>query len=384
MMIESLLDNDFYKITQMQIVFHQFSTTSVEYKFINRGKHLVTNEQADKIQEEINKLETLSLSYGEYDYLKSIDFLQDDFVDFLNIFRLQPRKYVSVIRKKGVLELKIKGPWLQTILFEVPILAIISEILCLPKVDMENFKINTANKIKYLENTAPEDFSFADFGTRRRLNFESQEYFISEILKSKAKKYFTGTSNIHLARQFDIKPIGTMAHEYIMAHQVLYGLQGHQAKALKNWNDEYKGKLGIALTDTISSKVFLKEFGLGMMKLFDGVRHDSGDPFVYGDMIIENYEANSIDPRTKTIVFSDGLNFSKAIALHMNFHQEIQVSAGIGTYLTNDCDNVEPPRIVIKMTKCNGFPVAKISDTPGKKMSESKNYLNYLEEIYEI
>lgn len=223
---------------------------------------------------------------------------------------------------------------------------------------------------------------FADFGTRRRYSRKWQEYVITYLTKYYPKN-FIGTSNIYFAKQFKVKPIGTMAHEFIQAMQSVVRLSDSQKHAFQVWADVYRGDLGIALSDTLGMDAFFNDFDLYFAKLFDGARHDSGSPFVWCKKLIDKYHGYGIDPLTKTAVFSDGLNFPKIVKIHRAFAHKIRCSYGIGNNLMNDC-GIKPLQIVIKMTKCDGKPVAKISDSKGKQMCEDPEYLKYLASQFNI
>ena len=387
MIIKSLLDNDLYKFTMQQIVLHKFSNVEVEYTFVNRGDTDFSN-YLEEIRDEIYSLENLVLTPSERDFIKTLGFLNSDYVEFLSNLRLNPRKYIRIwLDAYNRLQIKIRGSWLHTILFEVPVLAIISEIVGIhqkKEKDVSEQKIfnsverNLAEKVSLVKKNP--GIKFADFGTRRRFSYHVHKNVI-EYLSKNCEGAFVGTSNVRLAMMYNIKPIGTMAHEYLMAHQQIYSLKGHQQKALNNWADEYKGKLGIVLTDTLTTDVFIRDFHLGHAKLFDGIRQDSGDPYEVCNKFINHYKNLGIDPRTKTIIFSDALDFDKVLSLYNYFKGHIGISFGIGTNLTNDVDELWAPNIVIKMAHVFNLPVAKISDTPGKELCESEHYLNYLKEF---
>jgi len=391
----SILDNDTYKFTMQQVVFHQFPQVEVEYEFKCRtdGGGMVLAEHLDIIRDEIYKMKDLKLTYSEEEWLRTIPFLKDDYIDFLDEFRFNPEKHVKIMVDDGDIFIKIIGPWVQTILYEVPILAILSEISSKTqrvfyKGNWKEQSIkNLDDKIKKVKaHNLGSQFKLVDFGTRRRSSSDNQDMVVrycKEQFNTLGDGQFIGTSNMHLAKKYSLKPIGTMAHEYIMAFQVLSPIKHFQASALKVWDDEYDGDLGIALTDTINMDSFLKDFTLSKSKSYDGCRHDSGDPFIWGDKLIKHYKSYGIDPLTKSAVFSDGLDFDKALEILEYFNGKILVSFGIGTNLTNDC-GVNPISIVIKMQKCQGYPVCKISDTPVKAMCQMDSFLNYMKDIHGI
>ncbi len=384
MIIDSLLDTDFYKFTMMQTVLHQFPGAMVEYKFQCRNPNIDLRPYANEIKQAIQDLAALSCTKEELDYLRTIRFFKSDFVEFLRIFRFNP-EFVT-INTQDKFELSIKGPWLHTILFEIPILALINEIYYRHQDNYKAIRLDGEkrlhDKIKMVvENTQNEAFVFSEFGTRRRFSKEWQG-LVLKVLKNKLGEQLTGTSNVYFAKKFQLKPIGTMAHEYLQACQTLGPrLIYSQQFAFERWAQEYRGELGIILTDVYGLEAFLKDFDLYFCKLFDGVRHDSGDPFVFGEKMIAHYEAHRIDARTKTLVFSDNLNFDIALQIYHHFKNRIKVAFGIGTYLTNDM-GIPAMQNVIKMIYCNGHPVAKVSDTPGKTMCPDPNYLRYLKQVF--
>jgi len=390
MIIKSLLDTDLYKFTMAQVVLHKYPATMVRYAFKCRN-NIDLKEHIEEIRAEIYQLCTLRFTHEELDYLASIPFLKPDFIEYLRLLQLNP-EYINVHEDNGELCIHIAGPWISTIWFEVPALAIVSEVWGKYNNLVSTGMNKLTEKIEYLAgNILPkkfpsinEEFRFADFGTRRRYSYHWQREYVVPALVARFPKNFVGTSNVLIAKELGLKPIGTMAHEFIMAHQQLgFRLADSQAASFQAWADEYRGALGIALSDTVGMNAFLKDFDLYFAKLFDGARHDSGDPFEWGYKWSNHLRKLGIDPSTKTGVFSDSLTFEKALALHGEFKNIFRPSFGIGTYLTNDM-GMTPPNIVIKMVECNGDPVAKISDSEGKQMCEDEEYLNSLKRVYDI
>ena len=383
--IHSLLDTDFYKLTMMQVVLHQFPAAMVEYRFKCRTEGIDLRPYAEEIKTEINQLCALRFSHTELAYLAEIQFLKPDFIEFLRIFQLNPA-FVE-IQVDNTFELTIKGPWLHTILFEVPILAIISEVFyrnTQPKPDYDEGLKRLNDKIAFLKQQASvEGFKFTEFGTRRRFSKDWQAQIIHR-LQQELHGNLIGTSNLFFAKQCGLKLIGTMAHEYLQACQSLGPrLVYSQRFALEKWAEEYRGELGIALSDVYGMDAFLRDFDLFFCKLFDGARHDSGDPVEWGEKLIAHYQALGVDPKTKTVVFSDGLRFDLAVNLFHQFHERISVVFGIGTDLTNDL-GYPALQNVIKMVYCNGQPVAKVSDSPGKTMCPDPSYLAYLKQVFKL
>jgi len=375
------LDNDLYKFTMQQAVLHKYPDARVKYRFKLRNPEMVN--QIDRaswfrdISTEIDRFCDIRFTDNDLSYLRSIRFMKPDYIDFLEDFTFK-RRYIDLKMNSDALpEITIEGPWVQTILFEVPLLYIVSETY-------SQKRTTVWNTLPFIKETVSElseySFPYADFGTRRRFSWTHHYLLIEQLAKTDA---LVGTSNVLLAKQFGLKPIGTMAHEWLQAHQALFRVQDSQKEALDAWASEYRGDLGIALSDVVGFNAFLEDFDLYFSKLFDGCRHDSGDPFEWCDKLIQHYEMLGINPKTKIAVFSDGLDFKKANDLYVQYKDQINVSFGIGTHLTNRCD-FTPLQIVLKMVECNGKPVAKISDSSGKGMCEDDNYLDYLKYVFNI
>ncbi|MCY1353995.1 Nicotinate phosphoribosyltransferase 2 [compost metagenome] len=387
--VQNLLDTDFYKLSMMQAVLHNYPNAEVEWEFRCRNREDLRPYLA-QVREQIEALAGLAFSGEELEFLQRIPFFKPDFIRFLRLFRFNP-DYVQVGIEKGEFSLRLKGPWLHVILFEVPLLATISELRNrqrYPQVGLDTVHGRLQEKFDWLRREASAEelagFRMADFGTRRRFSYPVQEAVVRG-LKSDFPGVFVGTSNVHLARILDVKPLGTMAHEWLMAHQQLGPrLIDSQSAALDCWVREYRGQLGIALTDCITMDAFLADFDLYFAKLFDGLRHDSGDPLVWAEKAIAHYEKLGIDPRSRTLVFSDGLDLPRALAIYRATRGRIDVSFGIGTHFTCDIPGVEPMNIVLKMTACNGHPVAKISDAPGKTQCNDENFLRYLRHVFRV
>lgn len=385
--IYSLLDTDLYKLTMMQVVLHHFPSAEVEYSFKCRTEGVDLMPMAAEIKQEIAHLCSLRFTENEIHYLDNIYYLKADFVQFLKVFQMN-ENYVQIGQDSdGQLEIKIKGPWLHTIMFEVPILAIVEEVYSRNNhrdLDMQEGQKRLIEKTDYINSHPLADkLNIMEFGTRRRFSRKWQQHVVEHLNRSISKN-LGGTSNVYLARELGITPLGTMAHEYLQAFQALGPrLVDSQKEALEVWAKEYRGDLGIALTDVVGIDAFLRDFDRFFTKLFDGVRHDSGCPFEWARKIIAHYQSIGIDPKTKTLVFSDGLDIPLAFDLLSEFHEITNVVFGIGTSLSNDV-GVKPLSIVIKMVKCNGQPVAKISDSPGKMMCQDEDYLSYLKKVFQI
>jgi nicotinate phosphoribosyltransferase len=381
--IESLLDTDLYKLTMHQAVLHQFPSVDARFKFKCRNKGVkFTKEQFYEIGRQVNHLCSLYFTEDELAYLRTIYFLKPDYIDFLRLFKMD-RKYIDISWMDGELIIRISGPWLYTILFETPVLAIVNEVYFWDENKLVNDLIEgskkLSDKIDIIKQLNDPNFKFSEFGARRRYGMRWHDTVVKS-LATLVPQNFVGTSDVCFAYKHNVKAIGTMAHEWIQAGQALTNLRNSQKFMLQKWADEYRGELGIALSDTLGIDVFLRDFDSYFAKLFDGVRHDSGDPIEMGEKVIAHYEKLKIDPMTKSIVFSDSLTIPRAIEIYKHFKGRIKVSFGIGTNLTNDLVR-EPLNIVIKMTHCNGQPVAKISDNNGKGMCEDEDYLKMLKGV---
>lgn len=389
MIIESLLDTDLYKFSMMQVVLHQYPAAEVEYRFKCRNPGVDLVPYIDEIRTELRALCQLRFAADELEYLRGWRFIKSDFVDFLGLFQLN-EKYVEISPSalgNGEIEICIRGPWLHTILFEVPLLAIVNEVYfrrTSAGLDLAEGRRRLAQKIAMLRDTP--DFSgcrIADYGSRRRYSRTWHEEVVT-TLRDGLGQQLAGTSNVWLARKLDLTPLGTLAHEYLQAHQALGPrLRDSQVAALEAWAREYRGDLGIALSDVYGLNAFLRDFDMYFCKLFDGTRHDSGDPFEWGEKVLAHYRSNRVDPRNKVLVFSDGLDIPGVMRLYAHFRGRCLLAFGVGTNLTNDVGPT-PLNIVIKMVRCNGQPVAKLSDSPGKNMCEDKAYVAYLRQVFEI
>ena len=390
MIIESLLDTDLYKFTMMQCVLHQFPGAEVAYRFRCRNVGVELGPYADEIRDEIHHLCSLRFKDEELEYLAGLRFIKSDFVDFLSLFHLK-EKYITVKADSEApngIDITIEGPWLHTILFEIPVLAIVNEVYFrhkMPIADEKEGMKRLRAKIDLIRNEPDNDnLKITDFGTRRRFSRAWQTTVTETLIRELGREKFAGTSNVDLARRYGLIPIGTMAHEYLQACQALGPrLRDSQVYGFEMWAKEYRGDLGIALSDVYGMDPFLKDFDMFFCKLFDGARHDSGDPFLWGEKMIEHYRRNKCDPRGKTLIFSDALTVPRIIELYRRFNHRIGVGFGIGTNLMND-RGPEPLNIVVKMIRANGQPVAKISDTPEKGMCEDLTYLAYLKQVFGI
>ncbi|MDG2777355.1 nicotinate phosphoribosyltransferase [Vibrio parahaemolyticus] len=400
--IQSALDFDVYKVNMMSAVAALYPDAMVSYKFIVRSEEDLS-ELLPEVKAEVLKLQDVRFTEDEIAYMKRVaPYLKPEFVEALRHFRFNPQSDVSFHNKtmsdgSSQLRITINGLWKETILYETIIMSIVSEVRSRQRwsdIPFEQFQTVLEDKVRYLkaelERRNITNFKFADMSTRRRFSFQAQRTML-EYLSKELPQCLTGTSNYHLARELDLTPIGTVAHEWFMGHQALVNVRDSQKIALQRWQKMFNGALGIALTDTIGIDAFLKDFDEELSYAYVGVRHDSGCPFTWGEKMIAHYESLGIDPMTKTLVFTDGLNFEQALDICEHFQGRVQVSFGIGTSLANDMGNYvndqgeayQPLSIVIKMVTCNGSPVAKISDEPEKAMCEDIFFLMNLKRRFE-
>lgn len=378
--ITSLLDNDLYKFTMLQAFLHYEKNTPGEYLFMCRTPHVDFSDTIDEINNQIDYLCNLTLTSEELDYLRTLHFIKPFFIEFLKNFKLNRSDIRASVDPNGALDIRIKAPIVNATLFEVPVLAIINQVYF--EANKKEKSINeesiAAYGIKKLDEKlnlikeSGSEIRFSDFGTRRRFSFDWQSRVLERIIDSKYPG-FMGTSNVYFAKKLGINPIGTMAHEWIMAHAGITSLQDSTTLALKRWLEFYEGKLCIAITDTYTTDYFLKCFNYELANSYYGVRHDSGDWKEWGYKLIKHYEKLGIDPASKLLVFSDNLNFKKIIEIYKEFKEKIKLVFGIGTNLTNDV-GFDAVQIVIKMIRSNGNPVIKISDSPDKIISCDREF----------
>lgn len=393
--IQSLLDTDLYKFTMLQVVLHKFPQTHSVYHFRCRNLedtvYPLTEILAD-LNAQLDDLCQLRFKEDELQYLRGLRFIKSDFVDYLELFQLKRRFIQTRIDDEGRLDIWVEGPMVQAMMFEIFVLAIVNE-LYFSRIRTDTVWAEGEQRLQakvallkyYQQQQNPSDppFLVSDFGTRRRYSYAWQKHVI-EVFNQAAPDIFRGTSNVLIAKELGINPIGTMAHEFLQAFQALdVRLRDFQKSALETWVQEYRGDLGIALTDVVGMDAFLRDFDLYFAKLFDGLRHDSGDPYVWGDKAYAHYEKLKVDSKSKMLTFSDGLNLEKAWDLHQYFKDRFKVSFGIGTNLTNDMGQT-PLNIVLKLVECNGQSVAKISDSPGKTMTDNDTFLAYLRQVFDI
>lgn len=385
--INSLLETDMYKFSMGQTIFHQFTSYKTTWTFKCRNKNVhFTDEMVEEIKEQVQAFCQLRFTEEELEYLDNITWIKGTYVDFLRLWQPRYEEFTITTDAPCGLAIDAAGTWLNTSMYEIPVLAIVNEVYFRMAYDydvlLKQFKRRLDEKVRLLEEDTYRLSDFSEFGLRRRLSAEAQEMAVKAIAEVElpADSHFIGTSNVYLAKKFNLKPVGTMAHEWIMCT----GQGNHKHNpaysnwyALDAWVKEYGILNGIALTDTITTDCFLRDFQLTYATLFSGVRHDSGDPYEWGDKMIAHYNSLGINPRTKTLLFSDSLDFESATALYDYFKDKANVAFGIGTFISNDTDE-EALNIVMKTTKCNGMDVAKISDVAGKGMCKNPDYVDYL------
>jgi len=388
MIVKSLLENDLYKFPMWQVMLHRNPAAIASYQFVCRNTPEYPLAELEKeLNQELNHLCSLSFRVDELAYLQNNTVLSQDFIDFLAIFKFQ-RPFIKVSVTEGQLFIKAQGPQIHIMGFEIFCLYIVSE-LYFQRFDQESLLTESRkrlqDKIQQLKNSSKatqHPFEFFDFGLRRRWSGAWQDELIA-TLQAEVPEYFKGTSNVYLAKKYGIPAIGTMAHEFLQSYQATSApLRDFQKNALEDWVQEFRGALAVALTDTISMDAFLQDFDLYFAKLFDGIRHDSGCPFTWGDKGIAHFKKLGIDPHSKRLVFSDGLTFKRALELHNYFANSIQTGFGIGTNLSND-NGIMPLNIVMKLMRLNDLPVAKLSDAPGKTLCDDPLYVDYLKKTFQ-
>jgi len=392
--IQSLLETDLYKFTMWQTMLHRHPQAQAEYRFVCRNAPAFPlSELLVQVDEQLDHLCALSFTEDELDYIGRLRYIKNDFVDFLRLFRFQ-RRFVraSIGRDGSTLEIVAEGPQVHVMGFEIYVLALVNE-LYFRRADQAaalaegrtrlRAKIAALREFGAREPARAHPFEFFDFGVRRRFSGAWQDEVV-RTLKDEVPEFFKGTSNVHLARKYGLVAIGTMAHEYLQSYQAFdVRLRDFQKMALENWVQEYRGDLGVALTDVVGMDAFLRDFDLYFAKLFDGLRHDSGDPVEWGEKALAHYATLRIDPHSKRLTFSDGLDLETAFSIWRHFADRTQTGFGIGTSLTNDVGLV-PLNIVMKLTQCNGQPVAKLSDSPGKTLCKDETFLAYLRQVFQV
>lgn len=385
--VMSLLDTDLYKFNMDQVIFHTHTNLIGDYYFKCRNKDVkFTPEMKEEIDAQIDHLCTLRFQKEELDYLRSIRFIKDDYVEFLKLWH-PLREYVTTsLSADGELSCVVHGPMFSAMQFEIYLLEIINEVYFRSSFDYEMLRRSAMERLdKKIEafNNGTYTFKFAEFGARRRLSREWEDVVVRRFCSE--TKNCVGTSNVYFAKKYNVMPIGTYAHEFVQMYQGIDSIPLAYTNhcAMEDWYKEYRGDNGTALTDTITTDLFLLDFNRSLVNNYNGVRHDSGDPYEWGEKIIAHYKKYGVDPKTKQLLFSDGLNFDRAQQIYEYFKDKVKVSFGIGTFCSNDTC-VEPLNIVIKLQYVNGRPVAKLSDCRGKEMCQDMDYLEYLRKSVEF
>lgn len=387
--ITSLLDTDLYKFTMWQAMLHRHPSTQAEYTFVCRNRpERPLSQLLDQVNAQLDHLCTLRFTEDELAYLSGLRFIKSDFVDFLRLFQFQ-RRFITARAEGEQLHIRAVGPQVHVMFFEIFVLAIVNEVY-FRSADQEAALAEgrrrlraKIDKLRSVGTGKAHPLELFDFGVRRRFSGAWQREVV-RTLRDEVPAIFKGTSNVLLAKELKLVPIGTMAHEYLQTYQALgVRLRDFQRAALEDWVQEYRGDLGIALTDVVGMDAFLADFDLYFAKLFDGLRHDSGDPVAWGEKALAHYAKLRIDPRTKRLVFSDGLDIAEALRIYDHFADRAPVGFGIGTHLTNDVGLV-PLNVVMKLTSANGQPVAKLSDAPGKTLSTDETFLAYLRQVFGV
>ncbi len=384
----SMLENDLYKFSMS----YYYQRTTPEgigtFIFTDRNGQKFTQQFVDELKAEFKKLETLALTDQEFEWcLKNIYFIPQCYFEWLKGFRFNSSIINVSLDEESHLHIEATDLIYKVTLYEIPILCTVSEVYYRTyessTPDWDYIDRQLEKKVAISNENA---LQFANFGMRRRYSHEVEAH-VTEYLARHAK-YFVGTSTVYFAMKYqsirkDLKPIGTMAHELMMATAAFMGPKEANYYVMRHWAKIYGGAMGTMLPDCFTTEVFLRNFSLDMAKLYDGVRHDSGDPFDFGDKIISKYESYHIDPTTKSIVFSDALDFDRALAIQKYFEGRIKVSFGIGTNLTNDVGTVKPLNIVMKLKtfqvnkRQHVYRCVKLSDTPGKELGDPDEIHSY-------
>ena len=387
--VRSLLETDLYKFTMWQALLHSHPSAQAEYAFVcrNEPEYPLAELKVD-VERELDHLCSLSFTLEEIDYLRTLRYIKSDFADFLTVFRFQ-RRFITVEKDAETLAIRAVGPQVHVMGFEIYVLYIVNELYFRRFDEASALKEGRKRldaKIGLLREFGEEParahpFEFFDFGVRRRFSGAWHEEVVATLARE-APQFFKGTSNVYLAMKYKLVPIGTMAHEYLQSYQSFgVRLRDFQKAALEDWVQEYRGDLGTALTDVVGMDAFFADFDLYFAKLFDGLRHDSGDPVEWGEKALAHYAGLRLDAHTRRLVFSDGLDLPKAFSLYRHFADRTMTGFGIGTNLSNDT-GIKPLNIVMKLMACNGQPVAKLSDSPGKTLCKDETFLAYLRQVF--
>jgi len=386
----SALDNDFYKINMWQCFMHQYPfIEDAEYKFVVRSDVDLRPYRAE-IEQALAKIDGLGFTAEQIAWLQQIPWLSEDFIAWLRDWSYQQR-FLQVSEENQQLAIRARGPLMHVHNFEMPVLSTVAEVYNrqnYPDKSLQDVHEPLLEKTQWLKQQHElhdlTGLTLADFGTRRRFSFAAHRTVV-EMLTHKLPEFFIGTSNMHLAKEHSVQPIGTMAHEiFMLSQQIGVPLENAQKHTLHAWLREFRGQLGYALTDVIGMDAFIQDFDMNLASMYSGLRHDSGDPLEFGEKAIRMYQKLGIDPMSKTLIFSDGVNFRKMVDIFLHFRGRINTSFGIGTFLSNHLDGVKPLSMVMKLVRVNGRPVAKISDSPGKTLCEDQQFVDRLKRAYKV
>ena len=386
--ITHLTETDLYKFTQQQFYLHVRPNDRAKWEFKLRSKGVNLAPLCKRINEELDWLCTLKFQQFELDWFKKQNYFAHDYVEFLEDFQLKRRHIKCYTDKKNTtLFIEADGSQKNVSPFEIYALHIVQALwMADEELDWDKAKTNLDKEIEKINaaTRAGIKFTISDFSVRRTISSDWEDYMVGRMLAMCPA--FVGTSNVYLAIKHNCTAIGTFAHELDATYQGLSDvtIEMAQKQKLTDWSDLYDGKLGIALSDNYGFKAFLKDFGLKFAKLFDGCRHDSGDPIRWGEMLIAHYKKLGIDPTTKVACWSDSLDIDKALAIAKHFNGRIRIAFGIGTYLgATVCETKrEPLSMVMKVVEVNGKPAVKLSDSTGKTMCHDEDYINYVKMKY--
>jgi nicotinate phosphoribosyltransferase len=372
------------------VYYRQFPDVTMEMRFHCRTQGVDLAKYVTILERELDRLCTMQLLPGTLSRLEEVPYFSPGYVDLLRLLRLC-RNHIKVSVEGADIVVRTKGPAFLVTWFETHVLQILQEAYFRDvhaKLDLYVGEAKLADKIqRYLALSKQHPFALSEFGARRRACFAWQEHVVEQLIQAFGTGYrtFVGTSDVYLAVKHNTPFSGTMSHEYLEVGQALKDVRLDRSviHMLEAWVQVYRGQLGIALSDVVGMKAFLKDFDLYFAKLFDGMRHDSGDPFWWADLAIEHYRSLKIDPLTKTLLFSDGVNPGLLESLVRRYYDQARLAFGVGTDFTNDL-GVKPLNMVMKAVMINGKPVAKVSDSPGKGMCEDPQFEAYLKKAYLI
>ena len=387
MVIQSILENDLYKFSMSHYYQVHYPNAWGTFTFCDRNNTCYTEEFLAQLKAEFDHLATLALQPDELRWVvETIHYIPQCFWEWLCYFRFEPAKINTWLDEEQHLHIEVSDALYKVTFYEIPILAIVSELYHRSIGDgyqtrEELAEVMTPRLAEKAAIASAHNLYFADFGMRRRFNAHAERVVI-DYMKAHCPT-FTGTSTVALAMEYGIRPIGTMAHECFMFQAAVHSPKEANYEVMERWVEVYDGNLGTVLTDTYTVDAFLRNFSMKLAKLYDGVRHDSGDPKLFGDRIIEKYQSYGIDPMSKTIVFSDGLDFATAAEIKEYFAGRIKVTFGIGTNLTCDIPGVRPMNIVMKLKECRInarqpiYGCVKLSDVAGKAIGTKADIANY-------